>query len=287
MALGNQYTIINCPALRDKKIVCLTLDLEQDYGDLLEKLSYEGLKHIPELVNFLQERNIPLTCFVQGSLFETHPTQIKQLSVLDVEFELHSYSHPGSEEMNSRFEIEKGTEAYRKFFGREPVGYRSPLGVINAKDYEILASNGFRFDSSIFPSLRPGAFNNVRKPTKPFRIDGSEIIEFPFTVFSNIIRIPIALSYIKLIGKPYFYLLKTFSLPNLVVFDFHFHDLFLLSSSDKIPIKDYSFLYRWVFRRIYQGSGSGLAILDRLLTVLQKRGYNFQKLAEVYEAISK
>jgi peptidoglycan/xylan/chitin deacetylase (PgdA/CDA1 family) len=284
---SSKYTVINCPELKSRKVACLTLDVEQDYGDLLEEPSYEGLEHIPELVNFFKEKGISLTCFVQGSLFETHPEKVEQLTALDAEFELHSYLHPGPKEMNAKFEIERSKEAYKNFFGKDPIGYRSPLGVINAEDYNILASNGFKFDSSVFPSLRPGAFNNLRKPTKPYRVNSPGIIEFPFTVFSNVIRIPIALSYIKLLGKPYFYLLKTFNLPSLIVFDFHLHDLFQLGSSGKIPVEKSSLIYRMIFRRIYENSKGGLTILDELITMLRGKGYSFQKLTNIYEAVSK
>ena len=270
----------------NKKIACLTLDLEQDYGDLLEEPSYEGLEYISDLVAFFKERDIPLTCFVQGSLFETCPAHIKTLSTLDVEFELHSYSHPGPGKMNTEFEIRRGKEAFRKFLKKDPMGYRSPLGITDREGYEILASNGFRFDSSVFPSLRPGVFNNLRKSIKPYVSSNPEIVEFPLTVFSSIIRIPVALSYIKLLGKPYLYLLKTFPLPNLIIFCFHLHDLFQLSSSKKIPLEKYSFIYRRTFKRIYQEGKEGLPVLSELIAILQQKGYTFSKLADVYKTIS-
>lgn len=283
---ASKYTIINCLELQNRKVACLTLDVEQDYGDLLEEPSYEGLEYIPELVDFFKGKGIPLTCFVQGSLFETHPDKIQKLAGLDAEFELHSYSHPKPGKVDPKVEIERGKEAYRRFFGIEPIGYRSPLGLIGEQDYEVLATNRFKFDSSVSPSLRPGAFNNLRKPTKPFRVNSREVIEFPFTVFSNVIRIPIALSYIKLLGKPYFYLLKTFPLPNLIIFGFHLHDLFKLSSATKLPLKEFSLLYRPVFKRIYQKRGNnGIVILDEFITVLQERSYIFAKLGDIYDMI--
>lgn len=285
--ISGKNSIIDCSELRNKKVACLTLDVEQDYGELLDEPSYEGLEHVPELVNLLKEKNIPLTCFVQGSLLETHSAQIEKLSALDVEYELHSYLHPGPKSIDTRFEIEKGQEAYRRFFGEYPLGYRSPLGIINDRYYEILAANGFKFDSSVFPSLRPGVFNNLRKPTKPYRINGLGIIEFPFTVFSDVIRIPIALSYIKLVGRPYLYLLKVFSFPSLIVFCFHLHDLFKLSSSNKIPFKEYPLIYRRIFRKIYQEGKGGLLILEEFIEILQKKGYMFFKLIDVYKMMSK
>lgn len=285
MALSKEaYTTLDLSRLKEKT-VCLTLDVEQDYGDLLDEPSYEGLKHIPDLVNFCKERSIPLTCFIQGSLLETQPAEIKRLAELDVDFELHSYSHPGPKEMNVEMEIKKGKEAYCRFFGREPMGYRAPLGFINNGHYEALVSYGFKFDSSLFPSFRPGVFNNLRGPTKPYRLNTPEIVEFPVAVFPPLVRVPISIGYIKLLGKPYLYLLKRLGLPSLIVFDFHFHDLFNLSSSNKIPLEKFSFIYRRIFKRIYQGRQDGLMLLDELISMFRRKGYTFLKLKDVYEAI--
>ena len=282
-----EYSNINMGSLGDKKVVCLTLDVEQDYGDLLDEPSYEGLEHIPEVVAFFREKNIPLTCFVQGSLLETHPAFIEQMSTLDIEFELHSYSHPSPKKRNIEFEVGKGKEAYREFFGEDPLGYRAPLGVIDGRDYEILASHGFKFDSSISPSIRPGTFNNMAKPTKICLVNKFKIIEFPFTVFHSMIRIPLAISYIKLLGRPFFYLLKILPLPNLIIFGFHLHDLFGLSSANKLSLEKFSPVYRLVFSRIYiRQSNDGLAILDEIVALFQERGYVFCRIDDIYKSIA-
>jgi len=282
-----KYNIVDLHNLKDR-VVCLTLDVEQDYGDLLDESSYQGLGYIPNLVEFLKKREIPLTCFVQGSLFETHPSEIRQLATIDTEFELHAYSHSVPRETNTQLEIEKGQNAYQKFFGETPMGYRSPLGVISQSDYAILSSRGFRFDSSIFPSIRPNTFNNLRLPTKPYFLNHFQIFEFPFTVFSSIIRIPISLSYIKLLGKPYFYSLRTLPLPKLIIFDFHLHDLFNLNSANRIPYNKLTPLYRRIFRTIYCSEKvNGMRILDRFITMLKSKNYSFLKLLDVYEAVSR
>ena len=282
-----EYRILNLASLK-QRVACLTLDVEQDFGDLLDEPAYEGLDYIPNLVEWLEDKDIPLTCFVQGSILETHAAQIEPLFRLDAEFELHSYSHPGPREINSHAEIERGRQAYREFFRKDPIGYRTPLGAINGKDYQVLASNGFKFDSSVFPSLRPDVFSNMRKPTKPYFLNEAQIVEFPITVFSNIIRIPVALSYIKLFGKPYLDLLRLVHCPNLIIFDFHLHDLFRLSSSSKIRSKRLPFIYRKIYRRIYQEEKtSGMRILDEFIAALQKKAYSFLKLVDLYDAIGK
>jgi len=280
------YKLVDCPELENERVVCLTLDVEQDYGDLLEKPAYEGLEYIQEFVDFFKGTGIPLTCFVQGSLFETHPDKIEALLHLDAEIELHSYSHPSPEKRDVRFEVERGKKAYHDFLGRPPAGYRSPLGVIGRQDYEILTENGFQFDSSVFPSLRPGVFNNLILPTRPYILNGCNLVEFPLTVLSSFIRIPLALSYIRLVGRPYLHVLRLFPLPNLIIFNLHLHDLFQLSSSSKLPLEEVSSYYRWIFHKIYMNNDDGLIWLGEIIEILQEKGYMFSKLTDIYRTIS-
>lgn len=272
--------------LDDKKIACLTLDVECDYGDLLDIPQYEGISHIREVVDYFRKKNIPLTCFIQGSLFETHSKYICLLTEIDTEFQLHSYSHPGPERKKSEFEIKRGKEAYRKFFGRDPLGYRAPLGAITEEDYAILISEGFKYDSSIFPTLRPGVFNNTGKPVEPYFVGNSGLIEFPITIFSKWIRIPFALSYIKLLGEPYIFLLKNFNPPKLIIFDFHLHDLFVLNSAKEIDQK--SILYQRIFKKIYINQKvNGLHLLNEFISLLVHKNYTFLKLGDVYNLITR
>jgi peptidoglycan/xylan/chitin deacetylase (PgdA/CDA1 family) len=273
--------------LKGNKVVCLTLDVERDYGDLLGESSYEGLSHIHSLVSFLKERDVPLTCFVQGSIFDTHPSELEKFMTLNIEFELHSYSHPKPKESRIESEIEKGGKAYINFMGKAPLGYRSPLGVISEADYQLLIFHNFKFDSSVFPSIRPGVYNNLGKPTMPYLPCNHKIVEFPFAVLSKIIRVPVCLSYVNLLGWPYWHLLKTFELPDLIIFNFHLHDLFKLNSSNKLPLQDFSPVYKFVFQKIYlQRETKGLELLGKVISLLRNKGYTFATLVDVYNMIS-
>ena len=282
-----KYTPIDLKKLQNGKVACLTLDLEQDYGDLLDEPSYKGLSCIDAVVSLFRERSIPLTCFVQGSLLETHPYAIEQLSELDIEFEVHSYSHPKPKEIDHELEISRGKEAFTKFFRKEPLAYRSPAGIVSEEMFALLPLYGFKFDSSVIPSLRPGGyFNSLDKPIMPYLLDNSNTIEFPLTVFSKVIRLPVSLSYVKLLGKPYFHLLRIINLPSLIVFSFHLHDLCSLSSSSNIPFSKFSPLYRVIFRRIYKGrNNNGMELLEDLITLFASKGYQFLKLMDVSSLI--
>jgi peptidoglycan/xylan/chitin deacetylase (PgdA/CDA1 family) len=276
--------------INKRKIVCMTLDLEQDYGDVLDEPDFEGLSQIENLKRIFKKNNLPLTCFVQGSLFHSHPQDIEQLKDLDIEFGVHTYSHPKPQTINHEFEITKGKEAFIKYFDKEPLGYRSPSGIFNETMLKLVSKNNFKYDSSVFPSFRPGGyFNSLKIPAEPYILDGENTIEFPVAVFSSALRIPITLSYVKLLGKPYINLMKTFQTPDLIVFDFHLHDLKTLNSSKSIPLNKYSPLYRSIFRKIYQNNQdqtAGLKLLEKLISLFSQKGYEFLKLSDVYEIIA-
>lgn len=281
------YTIIDLHGSLDEKVVCLTLDVEPDFAGLLDEPRYEGLSHIEALVDFLKERDVPLTCFVQGSLFETHQNELQKILPLDnIEFELHSYSHDETLKGNMAFEVKRGKEAFKKIIGKNPTGYRSPLGLIREGHYEILAANGFKFDSSVFPSVRLGAFSNLDKPTTPYLVGDTGIIEFPFAVFSNFFRVVVGLSYVKLLGKAYLNLLKASKLLDFIVFGFHLHDVFELDSSREIQLDKFSPLYRLIFNRLYvKQRKSGLALLDEIINVFHRKDYRFCKLDDIYKLL--
>jgi peptidoglycan/xylan/chitin deacetylase (PgdA/CDA1 family) len=282
------YSPVNLGQIGQKKTACLTLDVEHDYGSLLTKPAYKGLENIPLLVDFFNELDLPITCFIQGSLLETHGKDINYFSRLNAEFEPHSYSHPGPNRMNFEWEIAKSKEAYHAFFGKEPLGYRSPDGYTNGNNYyKTLVRNGFKYDSSVFPSFRPDRYNNLKLPVNPYYLNDNQIIEFPFSVVSNHVRVPISMGYLKLFGRTFFKLLEVLPLPNLIIFDFHLHDLSYLSSFNEIDFQNSLPAYQKIlYKRIYKSKGDqGFPVLNKFIETLQKTGYTFLKVEDVFRGI--
>jgi len=274
--------------IADRRIACLSLDVEQDYGTLSRTPQYEGLKNIPILVKYLEDRSIPLTCFIQGSLFETHPEELNDFFKLNIEFEPHSYSHPGPDYMDFDFEIKKSISAYKGYTGAAPLGYRSPDGYISGDAYyETLWTNGIKYDSSVFPSFRPGRFNHLNCPTDPYSILSGKMIELPFSVLSPILRIPISLSYLKLFGQYFLRALQRLELPNLIIFDFHLHDLSRLSTVDHIFVQNnLSILHSRIFKDIYHTKGNqGFLFFQKFIEILNAKKYEYMKVKDVYQEI--
>lgn len=270
---------INGP-LHGNRIACITLDLEQDYGDLgycFNHPTYLGFSILPDVVEFFRRENLPMTCFVQGSILVDYPEIIDQFNGLDVEFEVHSFSHPTLETINHTSEIQQSQESYRNFFGKNPPGYRSPCGMISEEMFSQLFKHGFQFDSSVMPSFRPGVYNALTSPVTPYWIN-PPLMEFPVAVASPILRSPLSLSYQKLLGSPYQLLLQLISLPQVLIFGFHLHDLVVLPSWKQIPSSP---LLKPVLKRMW-GRSDGMRVLRDFISILRQKGYQFSKMEQLY-----
>ena len=251
----------------------LTLDYERDFGTASPREQYEALEYTEQLVRLLEELGVSLTCFVQTRVLEQFPEKVERLrtSDIDVSFHPHSHTHRPREETDAEYEIEKSTERYRQFFGQRPVGYRFPDGAIRDEDYEHLAAAGYRFDASIFPSWRPGSFSNVTAPTMPTYLPTQDLVEIPFTVYSPSLRVPTALSYCRVVGRPLVELLKHYP-PRPTVLNIHMHDLRTPPSVRNLPL---------VYRSLYRRNDNGFELLEEILKSFLERGYS-TSLVDIY-----
>jgi peptidoglycan/xylan/chitin deacetylase (PgdA/CDA1 family) len=281
--MKNKY--INTDIFKEDKSVCLALDFEQDFGGILDTASFEGLQFIPELIETLHKHTVPLTCFTQGLLIESHPEAIRLMSSADVEFELHTYSHCKRENIKHDFEIKKGKEVFVKYFQKEPLAYRSSCGVTDNTLFSALYSKGFKVDSSVIPSVRFGYYNNLQPQCKPYYLPGTQIVEFPVAILSPMLPIPLSLSYINLLGAPYLNLIRFARLPNIVFLSFHLHDLGVLDSSQELQMDNFGVVEKAIFHKIYKNNRSGMKYLDRLIQIFINKGYKFKKLEEIYTQI--
>lgn len=260
-----------------QQTVFLTVDFECDFGTALHTNRYEAIEHVNELVSLLEWLNIPLTCFVQTEILTKHPETIETLcnAAVPISFHPHSHSHKPRNKTSVEREIEKSTRKYCNFFNDDPVGYRFPNGNVRDRDYEKLADYGYQFDASVFPSWRPGYFNNAFVETTPSYKEPYDIFELPFTVYSESIRIPTALSYCQVIGRPYIYLLKKYP-PSTIVLNIHMHDLVRPSTISELPTH---------YKKLYSRNADGKSILTDILLSLSRQKYKFKTLDEAHSSL--
>lgn len=256
--------------------VYLTLDLERDFGTALREHSYRAVRETDELANLLNEYGVPLTCFLQTAVLEKAPAAVESLRRADVpvEFQPHSHSHPRRAEGGVKHEVEKSVALIRQTFDTDPLGYRFPDGAARLNDFEILADNDIEYDASSFPTFRPGRFNNLSRAIVPEKHHETGIVELPFSVYSGLLRIPVSLSYLKFIGRP-FEQLVLHRPPSVIVFNLHMHDLILPSSYDSLAKR-----YKLVYAR---RANDGYDILRRFINRMDELGYRFGTMSELYQ----
>ncbi|MXR19468.1 polysaccharide deacetylase family protein [Halobacterium bonnevillei] len=244
----------------ESPVVYLTVDYECDYGTALTENTYGALEETPWLASLLECLDVPLTCFVQTEVLEEKPEQLERLRTADVPvtFHPHSHTHRPRGETDIGEEVAVSTAVYEEFFGRSPVGYRFPNGNIRPSDYEQLAEHGYEFDASVFPSWRPGHFDNRGAPTRPKYLSEYDLFEIPFTVYSDRVRVPTALSYCRLLGRPFTELLLRRP-PPVIIFNIHMHDIVNPSAFAEL-----SPLYRGIYSRNRDSKELFASSLERL-----------------------
>lgn len=211
-----------------EKRLYITLDFEEDGGSAAQNSTFFCHAITPAFIEHIVTNHLRATIFVTGEILAKRPDLLQPYLEHDThfQFESHGYDHrviykTASDRCRN---VERGIDAYEKFFGRKPLIYRAPDGVISDKEIMLLLNRGIRYSSSIFPSYFPGRFNNLHLPRSPFRIKEGFLTEIPFTV-TQLLRLPVALSYMQLIGLWAFRLLLLHRPSKTIVFDMHLHDL--------------------------------------------------------------
>lgn len=261
----------------EDKAVYMTVDIESDFTFTKER--HYGLFDVPgqfeKFCNFVQKYNIKLTCFVVGNALFDRPEYIRAIEELGVRFGSHSLTHdlenPGSER-----EVRGGIDTFADYFGYLPEGYRVPRGRVTSSVVKMLESAGILYDSSIYPTYRYNVYSNLDKPVTPFRWRDTNIVELPIGVVPTI-RIPLALSYLKVFGKPASsFILNQFGIPENIVFLFHPMDLVYSDLAFRGLSKQWQFAYSVNRRKSWQ-------LLYWIVEKFQAEQYKFKYLHEYYK----
>ena len=267
-----------------RKVACLTLDVEGDFKDPEGRIRlFEDEKLLRRYVELVEEHGVKVTAFLVTSLLDRYGDDFRRMSdLIPVEFESHSHAHDLRNPC-SRADIEASVSAFRDFAGRNPAGYRAPVGLITREGLDTLFDLRFRYDSSIYPSLRPGTLghNNLHLPVSPFRIrrGADAIVEVPFGTVSGV-RLDFSLSYVKMLGwKTYELFMKAFSLPDQVAvlshpYDHYFHML-------PYEIRD------WMAPALRRNARSAFELLGTMLRYLRGQEYEFAFMSDLCDELSR
>ncbi len=175
----------------------MTLILSVDVEDWAQSTLDTNLPLFPRaqrnteyLLDVVGNANVKITCFILGKFAEQFPETVKRIVNEGHEIASHGYGHIDIYRQTPdefREDIRKSKELLEDITGTQVLGYRGPcfsLGKAGNWPLEILAEEGFTYDSSIFPSA---TYRNGRGgwPAHPLNVkleSGLSIIEFPAAI---------------------------------------------------------------------------------------------------------
>ena len=130
------------------------------------------------------------TFFVVGQVATVYPRLIRDMAAAGHEVACHSWDHQRVHHFTPdtfRRDVRRAKDALEQAAGRPVVGYRAPtfsIGRDTAWAIDVLAEEGFRYDSSVFP-VRHDRYGVPDAPRFPFLVRGPEhtLLELPPATF--------------------------------------------------------------------------------------------------------
>jgi len=145
------------------------------------------VQNTQRVLKLLEESGSRATFFVLGWVAEKAPGLIREILAAGHEVGCHSHLHQRVFTMTPqdfRLDLRRACRAIEDAGGSEVTGFRAPTFSITEKSLwaiEILAEEGFRYDSSVFP-IRHDLGGMPHAPRFPFRWvcrDGRSLFEIP------------------------------------------------------------------------------------------------------------
>lgn len=142
------------------------------------------------LLALFDERQVHGTFFIVGWVAEQFPSLVREIVAANHELACHSYWHRLIYKLSPeefREDTRRAKDVIEQIGGVKIFGYRAPTYSIVDRSLwalEILAEQGFTYDSSIFP-IRHDRYGIPTAPRAPFRIatPAGSLIEYPITTF--------------------------------------------------------------------------------------------------------
>jgi polysaccharide deacetylase family protein (PEP-CTERM system associated) len=144
---------------------------------------------LARLLDLLSAAGAHGTFFTLGWIAERHPALVRRIVDAGHELASHGYWHrrvttqsPGE----FRDDVRRAKDVLEAVAGQRVEGYRAPsFSIIRESEWalDVLAEEGYRYDSSRFPIRRPG-YGSPHTPLEPHvvRTAHGELLEIPMTV---------------------------------------------------------------------------------------------------------
>ena len=219
-----------------KKYLLLTFDLEEfnlpleidekiGYNEMFS-ISYKGLL---EVLKILDKFNIKATFFTTLAFGQRFPKMINKIVNKGNEIALHHSLNSG-EFMNSILNEKRKLE---DIIGIKILGIR--MHKLKVPPFKLLKKLGFKYDSSIHPTIIPGRYNYLPYPTGLYITEG--ILEISISV-TPLLRLPFSFLWFRNFGLSYTKFCTLFSTLNREFINVYYHP-WEFTNIDKFPLPFY------------------------------------------------
>lgn len=168
----------------------LTVDVEdwaQSTLDTSLPITSRAFRNTEYLLDLMAEEGRKMTCFVLGKFAERYPESVRRMAREGHEVASHGYGHINIYEQSLedfRADVRRSKAQLEDLTGQVVRGYRAPnfsLGPAGYWPLEVLAEEGFDYDSSIFPSsiYRHGRADWPSHPVQVVLPSGHGLVELP------------------------------------------------------------------------------------------------------------
>jgi polysaccharide deacetylase family protein (PEP-CTERM system associated) len=174
----------------------LTIDVEEYYhatifqeavGGRTAGLESRVESSTERVLELLESAGIRATFFILGEVAAEHPAIVRKIAGAGHEVACHDYHHTlvfGRSPEIFRAEVRRAKMVLEDVSGQAVLGYRAPSFSIGPEErwaYAILADEGYRYDSSVYPIIhdRYGDRGAPRFPYEIWRCGQQRLLEFP------------------------------------------------------------------------------------------------------------
>ncbi len=175
----------------------LGIDFEDWFHpELIQKIlkneikSFEVVKGIDKILEFLRKHDTYATFFMVGEILEKFPDILDKILENGHEIGFHTMYHSRLDSNNFQEKFSKELDDFAILTNNKSKGFRAPTFSLNEKSawaIDILEKHGYIYDSSIVP-VKTSMYGNSNASKNPYKItsdslyqnnDNGKIIEFP------------------------------------------------------------------------------------------------------------
>ena len=158
-----------------------------------ETKSFEIVKGIDKIIEFLGKHETYATFFMVGEILENFPDILDKILDNGHEIGFHTMYHSRLDSENFQEKFSKELDDFAKLTNNKSKGFRAPTFSLNEKSswaIDTLEEHGYVYDSSIVPA-KTSLYGNPNAPRNPYKITSDyldsdnpkgKIIEFPLMV---------------------------------------------------------------------------------------------------------